>query len=344
MLPSILLSSSLVALASALTPQIRKLDQLPKGTWLENAAVRPVTGELLVTQLAPDANIWIVDNPSQEGSSPMKLLTTLPKGNAAIGITQVKDTDGKETYVIIGGFFPPGKGQPTAGSFTAYSLKFPSRKTDDFQLKKIAFLGKDIGGPNGIASSKDYPGIVMIADSVSGYIGRLNITSGHYEPSLWADATTKAPGNGTTGANGIKIRGSDVYWTNSDAVSVYKAPMTRSGYPVPNTVPKLVANMSSVASIVDDFIFDYNGNIYAATNLDNDIIYVDTKTGRSKIVAGGLTDFTLEGIGALALGPKTAAGETLLYGVTSGGLERPINNITEGAKVVTVKLDACQLQ
>ncbi|KHN95588.1 Six-bladed beta-propeller, TolB-like protein [Metarhizium album ARSEF 1941] len=315
-------------------PKIRTLGQLTNGTWLENIVVRS-NGAILATQLLNESNIWTIKKPESCYSS-LELVTSLPFANASVGITRITDINGLETYVIAGGNFSNGE-SPAPGEYTVYTLQFLNKYSEEFKLRKIAALGPSSISANGIISSDEYPGVVFIADSFTGLIGRLDVSTGRFQQGVWSYKELKAPPGLRTGVNGVKLYQSHLYWTNSELVAVYKVPITASGWPVPDAVPQLVANLSSVASIVDDFVIDSRGNIYSATNLDNTIIFSDVKTGRSKVVAGGLKDFILEGVGALAIG-RERHGEILLYGATSGGLERPINGITEGAKVSAISL------
>ena len=336
MLFSKLLSASLAAVALAKSPRIRTLGQLEQGTWLENILMRP-NGDILATQLIPQSNIWTVRNPESRHTS-LELVTDLPFGNASVGITQVHNVNGMETYVVAGGNFTDGE-HPHPGTYVFYTLQFLSKHSTKFRLKKLAALGPSSIAANGIISSEDYPGIVFIADSFLGLIGRLDVSTGRFEQGLWAYPELKAPPGFRTGVNGLKLYKGHLYWTNSLRIGVYKVPITKNGYPVPNAVPQMVANLSSVATIVDDFAMDSKGNIWSATNLDNTVLYSDAKTGKSKIVAGALKDQILQGVGALAIGRESRK-EILLYGATSGGLERPIDGKTEGAKIssITIKL------
>ncbi|KID95131.1 quinoprotein amine dehydrogenase beta chain-like protein, partial [Metarhizium majus ARSEF 297] len=334
MLFSTVLSTYFAAGVLATSPQIRTLGQLANGTWLENILVRP-NGAILSTQLLSQSNIWTVKRPESRHTC-LKLVTSLPGSNAAVGITQVNDIGGLETYVVFGGNFTDGE-SPHAGEYQAFTLQFLDKHSDKFKLKKIAALGPSSVSANGIISSPEYPGVVFVADSFTGLIGRLDVSTGHFQQGVWAYKELKAPPGFRTGVNGVKIFESHLYWTNSDLIAVYKVPLTESGWAVPNAVPQLVANLSSVATIVDDFVIDRQGNIYSATNLDNTVIFSDVRTGESKIVAGGFKDFILQGVGALAIG-RESRGEIVLYGATSGGLERPIDGVTEGAKVSSIIL------
>jgi hypothetical protein len=331
MLLSAVLSTCFAAIAWA-APEIRHLGNLENETFFENIAIRP-NGNLLVTQLLRESNVYTIKKPESRQTS-LEVVATLPFGNASVGITQISDIDGLETYVVTGADFLDGQ-NPISGTYTAYTLQF-KKKTDEVQLKKITALGPVGVAANGIISSDDYPGVVFIADSFTGYIGRLDVYSGVFEQGVWSYEELSAPPGMRLGINGIKVFKGFLYWTNSMRRAVYKVPITKTGRPVPQAQVRLVADLSHVSTIIDDFTIDSRGNIWTATNLDNTVIFSDGKTGESKIVAGGLQDLVLLGVGAVAIGRETK-NEIVLYGVTSGGLERPVNGITEGAKVSSIK-------
>ncbi|QPG96812.1 hypothetical protein C2857_005311 [Epichloe festucae Fl1] len=332
MLFSAVISAYLAVIVSAETPRRRTLGQLANGTWLENILVRP-NRAILATQLYREPNIWTVKTPNSRNTS-LELVTSLPSGNAAVSITRVHNIGGLESYVVLGGNFSDVE-HPIPGHFTAYTLQFFD---DEVKLRRIAALGPSSITANGITSSDAHPGVVFIADSLAGVIGRLDVFSGRFEQGLWSYEELRAPPCCWTGVNVLKIYQSHLYWTNSDLTAVYKVPITASGKPVPNAVPQLVADLSKiVTSAVDNLVIDRRGNIYTTTSSDNTVIFSDAKTGESKIVAGGLEDVAQEALTALAIGGEWP-GKILLYATTSGGLGRPITNMTEGAKILAITL------
>ncbi|KAF6514359.1 hypothetical protein HZS61_005493 [Fusarium oxysporum f. sp. conglutinans] len=187
-------------------------------------------------------------------------------------------------------------------------------------------------GVNGlvIGSSQESPNAVPVKTATSEggvpYFGWRAYRSDGFYP---ADAF---------GINGIKVRDSYLYFTNSNAVKIYRIAITPAGYPKKGAKPQLVADLSSGVGFFDDFEFDTNGNIYAATNFDNSIVFVDVKTGKWRTVVGGIHEMTVAGSTAAAFsyGKK---GEKTLYVSTSGALAKPVDGTkTEGAKVVAVKI------
>ncbi|KAF7563190.1 hypothetical protein G7046_g894 [Stylonectria norvegica] len=138
------------------------------------------------------------------------------------------------------------------------------------------------------------------------------------------------------GVNGIHVRGKYLYFTNSNTVSIFRVRISAAGRPVRNAKVELVANLSSVATFLDDFTFSAKGDIYVATNLDNSVLRVDTKTGKAKTVVGKSTELTVAGSTAVAFG-RTEKDRHTFYVSTSGAAASPVNGtLTEGGKVVAV--------
>ncbi|KAF5671457.1 hypothetical protein FCIRC_8687 [Fusarium circinatum] len=197
--------------------------------------------------------------------------------------------------------------------------------------KKSAFL-------NGVAAIPGMSDAVLVSDSVAGFVGRLDLSTGVFDDSAFVFPEMAPIAAGAFGINGIKVRDNYLYFTNSNAVKIYRIVITPAGYPKKGARPQLVADLSSGVGFFDDFEFDKNGNIYAATNFDNSIVFVDVKTGKWKTVVGGIHEMTVAGSTAAAFsyGKK---GEKTLYVSTSGALAKPVDGTkTEGAKIVAVKI------
>lgn len=337
-------------ITAAWSPSVKNLGQLEKGTAFDSLVLRP-NGDILVPELSTSPNIWMIERSKSGHFGPMKLLATLPEGNSAISITQVKHHhhkkhNGIESYVITGGTLKDFIFVPQ--TFSAYLLEFGN---DDINtsyahnsppishLSKIASLGPLSTGPNGITSSSEMPDLVFITECYDGWVGVLNVTSQHYTPKVFVYPEMKPPkadipSHQLPGINGIKIHDNHLYFTNSVLVSLFKIAINAEGYPEPGAKPQLVANMTEVASIVDDFTLDPSGNIaWVATNLDNTLLRVDLVTGKNEIYVGGVRDPIVEGISSVAVGK-----DGNLYGVTSGGIEKPIDGeFFQGAEVVKIQ-------
>ncbi|EXK76978.1 hypothetical protein FOQG_18299 [Fusarium oxysporum f. sp. raphani 54005] len=324
-----------VALGSSFTA--KTIGQLPLGTWLENVAVRS-NGDLLVTELWPSATVYTVANPA-DCKSGLEELVTFPSITGLLGIAEVPKSPGKpETFIAVGSE-ATALSHLTPGTFEAWAIEFPNRRHQPkVKVRKISDMTKKSAFLNGVAAIPGRSDAVLVSDSVAGFVGRLDLSTGVFDDSAFVFPEMAPISADAFGINGIKVRDSYLYFTNSNAVKIYRIAITPAGYPKKGAKPQLVADLSSGVGFLDDFEFDTNGNIYAATNFDNSIVFVDVKTGKWRTVVGGIHEMTVAGSTAAAFsyGKK---GEKTLYVSTSGALAKPVDGTkTEGAKVVAVRI------
>ena len=144
------------------------------------------------------------------------------------------------------------------------------------------------------------------------------------------------PGPGVQiGINGIKIRGSTLYFTNTDQKLLAKIPINLlTGAPTDGPAT-IVAHAPNTASY-DDFTLDpFSRNAFLATAAGDSIAEVSIPSDQQAVVAGMM--------GSLEIAEPTAArfGRTLkdartLYVTTAGGLAAPVDGMIIGGQVVAV--------
>ncbi|KAI1214254.1 uncharacterized protein F4807DRAFT_455894 [Annulohypoxylon truncatum] len=297
------------------------------GTWFENLSVRP-NGDLVLTSLQPSAQLWTLKAPWSPHPQ-ISLVHTFEGGKPGlVGIAETKP----DVFVVIGAEFK-GEGDPVPGTFAVYEVAFHqhyggaenatmTRKITDFPEAKLA------GGVAPVPESGNT--VVLIGDSYAGSLWRLDTVTGKYE-SVLAIAQMAAPAGAALpfGINGVKVRDGYVYWSNSALVSLYRAKIDEKGYPVANATVEKIATLDS--DFVDDFAFDEQGMIWAATNGDNKVDIV-RPNGVFETVVGGATSDTVGGDSAVAMG-RTRADRNTVYVTTTGTLP---GNRTEPAKVVAI--------
>ncbi|GKU06161.1 hypothetical protein FLAG1_09833 [Fusarium langsethiae] len=314
----------------------KTIGQLSLGTWLENIAVRS-NGDLLVTELWPTASIYTVTNPAS-CSGGLKELVTIPSIQGILGITELPPIPGKpETFVFVGSN-ATGLSQLIPGTFKAFAVEFHREKNRaKVKVRKISDMTEKSTFLNGVEAIPGVPTAVLVSDSVKGFVGRLNTSSGVFDDAAFVFDEMAPIAANAFGINGIKIRHDYLYFSNSNAVKIYRIAITGAGFPVKGSKPQLVADLSKVVGFLDDFVFDSHGNIYAASNSDNSIAFVDAKSGKSRIVLGGGNEMAVAGSTAVAFG-RTKNDRNTYYVSTGGGLFKPVGGTkTEGAKVVAAK-------
>ncbi|KAL6693171.1 hypothetical protein J3F84DRAFT_396630 [Trichoderma pleuroticola] len=310
----------------------RVLTRLPKETWLESIVVRR-NGDILATSLFYSSNIFTIKRPSLHTDSMAKVVASVLDVNSLLGMTELPGSYGEEAFFFVGGNFTSLKSfTTTLGSFRGFKLTFD--RDGKAIIQKVSDLAPTSSFPNGVTAIPQAPGSVLIADSFVGAIGRLDVSTGHYNPRAFAFQEMTVPEGAQLpiGVSAMRMKGSYLYFGNPSTQSIYKVQVDSKGYLINGAQPSLVANISSVALGLDDFIFDSHSNILLATNSPgNAIVHVDVHTGRSKRIIGGPTDPLMPDSTCLAFG--RGAFDTNTFYVSTG---RNISDPTTAARIVAV--------
>ncbi|KAH8820410.1 hypothetical protein F5884DRAFT_744764 [Xylogone sp. PMI_703] len=339
MLSNILLSSAaFIALALATpihhsNPAAKTVVQLPAGSWLESLAVRS-NGNILSTSLfGSTASLYTVVQPAFHAKNSAEVLTIVPGVQSLLGITEVPNYNGKETFFMVGGNFTSLSPLATiAGSFKGFKVTFSSH--GKVHVEKVSNLTPDAAFANGVTAIPGSPGSVLVTDSLLATVGRLELSTGHYDSKAFVFPEMAAPEGSPlpVGVSAVRVRGSYLYFGNAARASIYRVKIDSKGYLSKGARPELVANISSVAPGLDDFVFDAEGNIVLATNSpENAVVHVDVSTGKSKLLIGGPTDPTVPSSTAVGFGRDLLDTHTIY--VSTG---RNLTDPSSGAKIVAV--------
>lgn len=254
------------------------LAQLEVGTFLENIAVRS-NGDLLVTKLWPSAAIYTIRAPWERHNT-LEQVISIPSIQSIYGLAQVAPSrQGVETFIFVGGNSTAPGGTVT-GSFGAWAIDFES-PGGEVKVRKISDMSLQSKFLNGVTAVPGISNVVLVADSANGLVGRLELTTGIFDTSTFRFPLEMDPVEGARlpiGVNGIQVRNENLYWTNSFQACIYCIAITPTGFPARYSGPELVANLSKGVNFLDDFAFDVDGNIYASTNLDNSIVFIDAQS------------------------------------------------------------------
>ncbi len=138
------------------------------------------------------------------------------------------------------------------------------RITRHGDARRIAALPPD-GLPNGLALDQR-AGQLYVADSVLGIVWRVCVRGG--TPAAWATGPALQPA-GFLGANGVKVRGSAVWVSNTDHGTVVRIPSRRDG-----SAGTIVTEVSGLSG-PDDFAFTgRHGELLVALNAANQVALV----------------------------------------------------------------------
>lgn len=285
--------------------------QFPNGTWIENIAVRS-NGDLLATILGPPA-LYSISNQSSHSPS----VTLVETFSGSYGLTGIAEA-APDLFVVAGYM---NTAVSTVDFNTLDVAGKPTTKTLTTITEAVLI--------NGVARLSDSE--VLLADTYGGIVWRLDVTTGQYENVVELPELTVPNGNATVyGVNGIKVHEGYLYWTNSHEAIIYRLEINSDGTPAEGALVNTVAKLDAV--FLDDFTFDKDGNIWVASNQDNQLFAVAPCGESVVLVEGGGTDLTVAGDTSAAFG-RGRDDQEVLYVVTSGTSFRAA---FEGGKVVAV--------
>jgi putative intracellular protease/amidase/sugar lactone lactonase YvrE len=169
----------------------------------------------------------------------------------------------------------------------------------------------------------------LIADSFKGAIWEVNITQ--KTAHLWLQherlSRSEAEFPPFPAANGLKIYGNTLYVSNTQRQQLIRIPLNQD---LTAGTPELfLTNVN-----LDDFAFDIQGNLYAATHVYNSVVKI-APDGQITTIAKAEQGMT--GNTALAFG-RTSNDRTFIYVTTNGGMSLPPATGVEPAKIVRLEV------
>ncbi|GAW15226.1 hypothetical protein ANO14919_046350 [Xylariales sp. No.14919] len=303
---------------------IFQLNETVPDTWFENIALRQ-NGDLLVTMLQPSASIYSIQQPLSD--SPKASIINIDNANGLLGIVETAP----DVFVVVAGIFS-APAVPVNGTMAVWEVDLRGPEPTTRLITKMP----EAGILNGVALVPGCsPPAILVADTGISRVWRVDITTGEYETAAEIPEMLPAP-NATLplGVNGVKTRGEYLYFSNSDLASIFRLPIDKRGVAARDAEAELVAKVD--ADIIDDFLIDEEGKYWVATNFQNTVVVAETGSS-GVVVAGAPTQLTVAGDTALALGRGTKEDKNIVYAVTGGTLNRPVNGtVSEPAKVVAI--------
>ena len=218
---------------------------------LENLHARS-NGELILSVVnKPD--LYTLD-PTKRNAKPA-LLYEFPGVNAMLGQAEFAP----DVFAVVGGNWS-GQFSHTPGSSSVWSLDLNTPRNP--KVKKIAAI-PEADSLNGMTSLHGgSPDIVIIADSGSGVLWKLNVTSGEYKKAMTSPMFNRTATN-PVGINGIRSYQGSVYFFNSAQSTYGRVPLTYDGDGAGEV--QIIARLETSA-IWDDFDMDWEGNAWVATH------------------------------------------------------------------------------
>ncbi|UBF28825.1 DJ-1/PfpI family protein [Kovacikia minuta CCNUW1] len=165
----------------------------------------------------------------------------------------------------------------------------------------------------------------LIADSFKGAIWEIDATA--KTAQIWLQHERLAPSEAKfppfPAANGLKVYNNTVYISNTQRQQLIRIPL-QADY----TAGPLEVFLTNVN--LDDFAFDAEGNLYAATHVYNSVVRISPD---GQVTAIAKAEQGMAGSTALAFG-RTSADSQSLYVTTNGGMSLPLSDGVQSGKVV----------
>ena len=317
--------------------QLRQVHQFSNPTYLQSLYVRS-NGDILVTSVWPNASIFSVTGATTSKPN-VSLVHEFNNINAVTAIIETQPNvfafiGGNQTYLGIG----------VNGTFGIWELDLrPTLKSNPEKpsIKELVRI-PDGGLLAAVDALPNSSTTLLVSDSTMGVVWKVDTLAGKYELAI-KDKNMPSPPWGATqfGVNCIRIHNGYLYWTNSYEATIYRIPITSSGYPVAGAKSEVVVAVHSI--FLDGFTFGPRGgdSIWAVTNADNRLVLIKPD-GNASFIAGEPNQMTMAGAVAPAFGKLESDTDTL-YVVTGGALVFPINGtVTEGGKVLAFDSRAFQ--
>lgn len=270
--------------------------QFPVATWIENLAVRE-NGQIIATE---DTRPRIYQIDPFEPDQAAILLHEFDDTSSILGIVE---TSPDVFYVCSANY----SSKLLQGYGEAYVYKvdmrsFLTSNPTSLNVSKLTSL-TEAAGPNGMTF---FANSLLISDFIRGVIWSVDIDSGNVQVAANNSYTQST----AFGANGIKVHGGELYFTNTQQETIVKVALD----PDTGAITGNYTIMAQGGITPDDFAVDTNGNLYVTsfTVGQNGLAFVPYEGGNATYIAG------MAGPTGAAFG-RTVKDRDVLYVSTSGG-------------------------
>lgn len=253
---------------------------------IENSHLRS-NGQILLTTFS-NASIYSFDPASPSPSA--ELVAHLPGATAATGIAAI----GNDIFAVIGGV----RGSYQYTNETIYILDFSQNSTNP--TITIAATLPNAVMLNGMAALTSDPTIVLACDSRLGAIWKIDTKTGNVTQPILS-TLLQAPINATIpiGINGLKIFDGYVYFTDTEAFTYGRIPISAAGEQAGDI--EILATVSAAEK---------------AAGYDWDDFVMDQSTGMAFVATPGtpsvITGITVEGVQSVAVNSSVIVNPTSL--------------------------------
>lgn len=290
---------------------VQNVVTFPFPSWCENLAIR-ANGQILVSRL--DTPEVILVDPTGK-LAPITVATW--NASYYMGALGISETTTDVFYVNVAApvddNFVKVSGIPAVYKLDMNTFKVTSAGvvTSNATVTKVADI-TTADFLNGMTTLDDYH--ILTGDVYNGWVYKVNVLTGAYSIVI-EDPKMHFPVGASTnlGVNGIKIKDSYLYWTNTANGTLNKILITAAATPI-GTSSIVTANVPKA----DDFIFKSDGTAWIAQNQEDELSLLYPGTSNAAVVAGSPISTTLAGVTAGKFG-RLASDCNRLYLTTSGG-------------------------
>jgi hypothetical protein len=281
-------------------------------SWAENLAVQ-ANGRLLISRLDTPEVIQIDPTGTYPPITVAKWSPTEYEGCAGIS-----ETYPGVFYVVASAFFNSSDFVKTSGVPAVWEINMNTfSATTAGVIRSNATIKKLTDIPsgdflNGMTTLDDTN--ILVGDVYNGWVYKVNTLTGAYNIAI-NDPLMKFPVNAENhlGVNGLKIRDSFLYFTNTAAGSLNRIEITAEGEPVGKACV-----VSANVPLADDFVFRSDGTAFIARNEDNELSVLPAGSSKAMVIAGEYTSTVLAGCTAGKFG-RLPSDANRLYVTTTGG-------------------------
>ncbi|KAF7341411.1 hypothetical protein MVEN_01878000 [Mycena venus] len=267
----LLLLSLVVCAAASFTFPTRLVFQSPTGLFLENLAVRP-NGKLLIT--SPLSTTLHMLDPTAENPT-FDEVHTFPNVTL-FGIAEVQP----DVYGIIAFAVNDTTVSAIPGTLAIWRVDLSSGGPP--VVNKAADVPDGVF-LDGLSTVPGEPDLVLAADTIAGLVWQINLRTGVVHVAAQDDAFAAGAPAPAFGINGLHVRGGDLYFTNSQKKTFSRVPISVRGGNVAQAGPVQVLGSANGTNSFDDFVFDAEGRVWAATASDTLTLFFPPAQGNGML-------------------------------------------------------------
>lgn len=308
---------------------VRIIHEFPRGTWIENLAIR--SNGLILANLLSAPEIYQVD-PTTGAAS---LAARIPGATGLLGITEIE----KDVFYVVAGNYSVATLTPKAGTFSVWRVDLDMFKPN----KTLAKVEKVVDVPqaqflNGATVLSRKEGTLLVADSALGSVFRVNTRSKEVKVVIKDPLFVITLASSVElGLNGLSYPGKgELFFTNTNQGLLGKISIQPDG-----TTKAKAEVLSREVELADDFAVGRKGGFFVTQDVPNQLSFVPPGGGNATVLVGANDRPGLKGPTSAAIGKgKGRLGRGSLYVGTNGGALNYLNsNFTVGGTLSRVDIE-----